>query len=834
MSVRPVPGSLKFFLLFATWTSRALFPAAALRAADEPDAESRAGWQKMAEYDTGMVVWESNRSGRWRIWRRGLDGSDYRQLTPEENGRDQVCPHISPDGTRLVYLSCAAGQDPNKGGHPLHLMLADGSGDRVLIPSARAYGGDRAVVWFDSQHFAYIDGEGYTQEFDLESGKGRRITSEAQKDNGLLLNATRTFITIGYPPTFSQFDSGNSRITPQAALGGCEPYFSHDGRWGFWMGGAGGPINRIELATRQVSPILAKDDPRMPKGRAYLYFPMVSRDGRFFTFAASPNQHDHDKSDYDVFVARLDPKSLEVLDRPVRYTFDPGTDRYPDVFVGDLELGRFAGEAPFSVSFPAPKPDGEWTWDFGDGQTATGPAPKHTFEKAGEYRISARQKDRVLHAAASVAPAAPPKATAATVSGPAEVVVAFDEPIQLQNASAKLESGAKVAEVSVAKDGRRLIVKLADKLTKPDGLVLAGVADRAERPNVISSLRLPVNPATWPVSREGLLYLMQTVDAPNQIAGSDGKARSYTLHPRGRARPDHSQALVLADGSYVAEGAASDLLAALRSKNELTVEAYVRPGHFPQNGPARIVTFSSTALERNFTLGQQEDRLIFRLRTTKTNLNGVAPEVELGRLSADGPRHIVVTYRPGELLYYGDGKLLHRDQRIQGDFSNWSEQQLLFGDEFNGERKWAGTLEGVAIFNRALSPDEVRQDFERYRNVVEARPPVARIEVTAKLIAKSPVPTRDEVKPYRGALMTCKYEVLKVLSGQLPAKQVLVSHWALLDAQPQAVVALKPGAEVKLALEPSEQNPQLQRYVCKDGFDSDDELLLPRYYDVTP
>jgi hypothetical protein len=246
------------------------------------------------------------------------------------------------------------------------------------------------------------------------------------------------------------------------------------------------------------------------------------------------------------------------------------------------------------------------------------------------------------------------------------------------------------------------------------------------------------------------------------------------------------------------------------------------------------VTYSNTAGERNFTLGQQDDKLIFRLRTTKTNLNGVAPEVELGRLSAEGPKHVAVTYRPGELLYYGDGKLLHRDQRIQGDFSNWSEQQLLFGDEFNGERKWAGTLEGVAIFNRALSPDEVRQDFEQYGNLVQARPPVARIEVTAKLLAKSPVPTLDEVKPYRGALMTCKYEVLKVLSGQLPAKQVLVSHWALLDAQPQAVVALKPGAEVKLALETSEQNPQLQRYVCKDGFDSDDEILLPRYYDVTP
>lgn len=299
--------------------------------ADEPDSATRAGWQKMSELGQGFLVWESNRTGRWRIWRRDLNGENLRQVSPEEAGRDHRCPHLSPDGTRLVYLSFREGDNPGSD-LVLRLMNADGSGDRVLIASARSHaGGDRAAVWFDDQRLAYMDHEGITQELDLKSGKSARLTAQGREKNGFLINATKTHAT-DYPTKFLPYDREKQSIVSRADLPGCEPYFTHDGRWGFWMAGAGGPINRIDLASEQSAPILNKDDPRMPKGRAYLYFPMVSRDGRMLTFGASPNQHDHDKSDYDIFVARLDPGKLEVIDRPVRYTFNAATDRYPDVY----------------------------------------------------------------------------------------------------------------------------------------------------------------------------------------------------------------------------------------------------------------------------------------------------------------------------------------------------------------------------------------------------------------------------------------------------------------------------------------------------------------------
>ena len=307
----------------------------------------------MSQLGSGFVVWESNRTGRWRLWRRELDGSGLRQISPEESGRDHFCPHLSPDGTRLVYLSYPAGSDTYQektphGGVPLYLMRTDGSGNKRLTGSARAYGEDRAAVWLDNDHLVYIDGEGFTRRMDVRNGKSSRITEKGHGDQsfsqGFLINVTQTHATTG-DPTFSLYDASHARITGQSALGGCQPYFSHDGKWGFWMGGAGGPINRIDLKTRQVSPILKLNDPRMPKDRGYLYFPMVSRDGRMFACAASPNQHDHFTADYDIFVARMDPKTLEVLGTPVRYSFHPGCDRFPDVFLASSKLAAHGGAA---------------------------------------------------------------------------------------------------------------------------------------------------------------------------------------------------------------------------------------------------------------------------------------------------------------------------------------------------------------------------------------------------------------------------------------------------------------------------------------------------------
>ena len=162
------------------------------------------------------------------------------------------------------------------------------------------------------------------------------------------MNRTRTHATTGLP-TFSLYDPARRAVTERTPYGGCEPYFSDDGRWGIWMAGAGGPMRALDLATRTPKALFEKNDPRLG-AQAYMYFPMLSNGSSLLAFGASPNEHDHEKGNYDIFVVEVDPTTLDVLGHPLKYTSAPTPDRYPDVHVEPLPLGRTFGEAPFHVS----------------------------------------------------------------------------------------------------------------------------------------------------------------------------------------------------------------------------------------------------------------------------------------------------------------------------------------------------------------------------------------------------------------------------------------------------------------------------------------------------
>lgn len=78
-----------------------------------------------------------------------------------------------------------------------------------------------------------------------------------------------------------------------------------------------------------------------------------------------------------------------------------------------------------------------------------------------------------------------------------------------------------------------------------------------------------------------------------------------------------------------------------------------------QRGPARIVSLSADSMRRNFTLGQDEGDLIFRLRTSFTGGNGTQSQLRAPAIFSNREtKHIVVTYNGTDLLVYENG-LLH-------------------------------------------------------------------------------------------------------------------------------------------------------------------------------
>lgn len=220
----------------------------------------------------------------------------------------------------------------------------------------------------------------------------------------------------------------------------------------------------------------------------------------------------------------------------------------------------------------------------------------------------------------------------------------------------------------------------------------------------------------WPCSHTGLVYAWGGKDADNTVrnpALGDSLCRP-SVH--GKVSFDEDGSANLSGGSLVAEDGAQKLLDACRASNQLSVEAVFTSETLDQRGPTRIISFSSNCYERNFTLGQQDNHVIMRLRTPRTGDNGVNPETNLFEIEPGRKYHVVVSYAPGEMRCYVDGKQVLSTTSVQGDFSNWTMHTLLFGDEIRDSRDWKGRLHGASLYSRAIGPEEAARKFDAWQN----------------------------------------------------------------------------------------------------------------------
>lgn len=217
---------------------------------------------------------------------------------------------------------------------------------------------------------------------------------------------------------------------------------------------------------------------------------------------------------------------------------------------------------------------------------------------------------------------------------------------------------------------------------------------------------------SWPGDGPGLVLAWRRGFGRDRIVSTvDKAANRWRLATRDNARLGESGELQTAGGAFVVGGAAKTLLEACRRTNQLSIEVVLSTANTEQFGPARIVSFSVDPYNRNFTLGQDRDQLVLRLRTPQTGENGMRPETKLCSIEAGRWKHVVVTYRDGQLVCYRNGREVSRTSAVRGDFSNWTELHLLLGDEWEDHRHWHGRIERVAVFNRVVSADEVKKRF---------------------------------------------------------------------------------------------------------------------------
>lgn len=161
-------------------------------------------------------------------------------------------------------------------------------------------------------------------------------------------------------------------------------------------------------------------------------------------------------------------------------------------------------------------------------------------------------------------------------------------------------------------------------------------------------------------------------------------------------------------------GPALRLTEALRRSGAITVEAWMRPTQRSQDGQARLIGLSKNATARNFSLGQGVAKgqpsaaFSMRLRTTESDLNGEPLlRTEAGLATTDAQHVVYTRTAEGLARLYRDGQTVAERQE-SGDFANWdSSYHLAVANEMGGGHPWLGELYLLAVYDRALSAQEV-------------------------------------------------------------------------------------------------------------------------------
>ena len=177
----------------------------------------------------------------------------------------------------------------------------------------------------------------------------------------------------------------------------------------------------------------------------------------------------------------------------------------------------------------------------------------------------------------------------------------------------------------------------------------------------------------------------------------------------------HSLALT-APGLLLGETPASRLIEAVQASGEVTVEAWVCPAKADFQGLQRLVTLSNGAWQRNLILGQNGGRYHAALRTTLADGNAASQGLSGGHPRPGELDHLILTRsRDGVARLYLNGDLMN-ERQTAGDFTAWDPTfSLALGNELDAsgpERAWLGAFHLVALYERALTPTEVRLHYE--------------------------------------------------------------------------------------------------------------------------
>jgi len=274
----------------------------------------------------GYVVWESNRTGQWELYRANLDGSGFRQLTnlakiyqiPYDS---YLRPRISPDGKTILF-----GYGKSKAPVEVWTIPSDGGEPKKLtVGNPLNWSPDGKIIYFvrDSQVWKYEFNTGkesilYQRQVPVDGRDGNMVGDISPDLKAAVFRSPEA-------NEYFVFDKGETIKT----TGGCEPSFSSDGKYMYWVQGPK-DFRIWDIQNNKEWQLLGTP----PYERwNYTYFPQVSWNNLWLVFGASPDQHDHNTSDYEIFIQEL--RNWQPVGKPIRISNDPKTDRWGFLWIGN-------------------------------------------------------------------------------------------------------------------------------------------------------------------------------------------------------------------------------------------------------------------------------------------------------------------------------------------------------------------------------------------------------------------------------------------------------------------------------------------------------------------
>ena len=346
-----------------------------------------------------------------------------------------------------------------------------------------------------------------------------------------------------------------------------------------------------------------------------LCYPRWSNDPRFLTIGGFTGA---DLGPLEVYLGRFTPDSAET-EGWVRVTQNAEADTGAYAWV-DPGVGRYEGEAPFRVTLPGYRLPGDgWGVEFGDGVPTNTKGYSHVFAKTGVYRVTATNKDRKRFGDVIVHSPAPPVLRRADLISDKQLDLVFDEPVQLNNPSLRLGSGAKVIDQVLHESQKRVTLMLDKRPKQEDTLLVEGLSDRAQQSHPLAGkvdLRLPA----WPRGRDDLVLSWEALGRQYFRDADTGRFRPFSLDARNQAHLQEDGRMHFLSGVLEAHVPYRDLHEPFIQRQAMALELVFQSSRLAQGQrsmPALLVNFGNTIGNSAFWLGQVNDQLAFFIQTAE-------------------------------------------------------------------------------------------------------------------------------------------------------------------------------------------------------------------------